>query len=118
MQRHANIEDGAVDTLAALEAKAELPPGALSGTPADELEEIFEIFGVPTLGKIRIRAELKARVAGGGGGAMMAAPVGDPVALLQKKIEESSGTLRMLQGMGQKGAAITELHHEVRERQP
>ena len=46
----------------------------------------------------------------------MAAPVGEQVALLQRKIEESSGTLRMLQGMGQTGAAITQLQQEVREK--
>ena len=53
----------------------------------------------------------------GGGGGEMAASVGEQVALLQRKIEESSGTLRMLQGMGQTGAAITELQQQVRDRQ-
>eukprot|EP01046_Picozoa_sp_COSAG06_P008322 COSAG06_NODE_417_length_15986_cov_832.025493_18_plen_57_part_00 len=47
----------------------------------------------------------------------MAAPVGEQVALLQRKIEQSSSTLRMLQGMGQTGAAITELQQQVRDRQ-
>ena len=54
---------------------------------------------------------------GGGGGGGLAAPVGEQVALLQRKIEQSSSTLRMLQGMGQTGAAITELQQEVRDRQ-
>ena len=54
---------------------------------------------------------------GGGGGGGMAAPVGEQVAQLQRKIEQSSGTLRMLQGMGQTGAAITDLQQEVRDRQ-
>ena len=54
---------------------------------------------------------------GGGGGGGMAAPVGEQVAQLQRKIEQSSGTLRMLQGMGQTGAAITELQQQVRDRQ-
>ena len=54
---------------------------------------------------------------GGGGGGGMAAPVGEKVAQLQRKIEQSSGTLRMLQGMGQTGAAITELQQQVRDRQ-
>ena len=47
----------------------------------------------------------------------MAAPAGEQVAQLQRKIEQSSGTLRMLQGMGQTGAAITELQQQVRNRQ-
>ena len=46
----------------------------------------------------------------------MAAPVGEQVAQLQRKIEQSSGTLRMLQGMGQTGAAITQLQQEVRKK--
>jgi hypothetical protein len=52
----------------------------------------------------------------GGGGGEMAASVGEQVALLQRKMEESSGTLRMLQGMGQTGPAITELQQQVREK--
>jgi hypothetical protein len=47
----------------------------------------------------------------------MAAPAGEQVTQLQRKIEQSSGTLRMLQGMGQTGAAITDLQQEVRDRQ-
>jgi len=46
----------------------------------------------------------------------MAAPAGEQVAQLQRKIEQSSGTLRMLQGMGQTGAAITQLQQEVRKK--
>jgi|EP01046_Picozoa_sp_COSAG06_P036858 hypothetical protein len=46
----------------------------------------------------------------------MAAPAGEQVTQLRRKIEESSGTLRMLQGMGQTGAAITDLQQQVREK--
>jgi hypothetical protein len=46
----------------------------------------------------------------------MAASVGEQVTLLQRKIEQSSATLRMLQGMGQKGVAITDLQQQVREK--
>jgi hypothetical protein len=53
MQRRAS--GSGMDTLAALAARVGVSQGELSGTPADELEELFEVFEVPTLGKIRER---------------------------------------------------------------
>ena len=49
MQRWAGSGDGAVDTLAALAAVVGVSQGDLGGTPADELEELFQVFEVPTL---------------------------------------------------------------------
>ena len=100
-------------SLVASEDEVLLPPGCR-----------FEVEGVLPLGDdltmIQMR-ELPSRewivdLRKEAGGAM-AAPVGEQVALLQRKMEESSGTLRMLQGMGQTGAAISELQQQVRDRQ-
>jgi hypothetical protein len=103
-------------SLVASEDEVLLPPGCR-----------FEVEGVLPLGDdltmIQMRelpsrewiVDLRKEAGGAGGG--MAAPVSDQVALLQRKIEESSGTLRMLQGMGQTGAAITDLQQQVRDRQ-
>ena len=64
-----------VDTLAGLAGLVGVGASELDGTPAGELEELFEVFGVPALGKVRIRAEHKAaraEVAAGGGGVQLA----------------------------------------------
>jgi hypothetical protein len=49
-----------VDTLAALATLVGVDAAELARTPAGELEELFRVFGVPVVGKVRIRAEVGA----------------------------------------------------------
>ena len=102
-------------SLVASEDEVLLPPGCRfeveSVLPQGDLT-IIQMRELPSREWI---VDLRKEDGGAGGG--MTASVSEQVALLQRKIEESSGTLRMLQGMGQTGAAITDLQQQVRDRQ-